>query len=106
MELFKQPNVDWLGKKWYFLGFSLIFSIAGILSLLFWHHVPLGVDFKGGTQIRVAFATPPNQDHIRQGSTEAGVHDACIQRISDSQGKAANEVIIALPESTSTDQAH
>ena len=47
MELFRQPNVDWLGKKWYFLGFSLIFSVAGILSLLFWHHLPLGVDFQG-----------------------------------------------------------
>ena len=46
MELFKQPNIDWLGRKWYFLSFSLLFSVAGILSLLFWHHLPLGVDFK------------------------------------------------------------
>ena len=44
-----------LGKKWYFLGFSLIFSVAGILSILFWHHIPLGVDFRGGTQVTVRF---------------------------------------------------
>ena len=44
MELFRSTNIDWLGKKWYFLGFSLIFSVAGILSLVFWHHLPLGVD--------------------------------------------------------------
>ena len=55
VELFRNTNIDWLGKKWYFLGFSLIFSVAGVLSMLFWHHIPLGVDFKGGTQIRVAF---------------------------------------------------
>ena len=30
MELFRSVNVDWLGKKWYFLAFSLIFSVAGI----------------------------------------------------------------------------
>ncbi len=67
MELFRSTNIDWLGKKWYFLGFSLIFSVAGILSMLFWHHLPLGVDFKGGTQIRVEFAQAPNEDHIRAG---------------------------------------
>ena len=55
MELFRSTNIDWLGKKWYFLGFSLIFSVAGVLSMLFWHHIPKGVDFTGGTQIRVAF---------------------------------------------------
>ena len=33
MELFHDPKIDWLGKKWYFLGFSLIFSVAGLLSM-------------------------------------------------------------------------
>ncbi|HEY6375498.1 MAG TPA: protein translocase subunit SecF [Edaphobacter sp.] len=106
MELFRSTNIDWLGKKWYFLGFSLIFSVAGILSLLFWHHLPLGVDFKGGTQIRVEFAQAPNEDHIRQAMDRAGLHDVTIQRISDPSGHAANKVIIALPQSSATDAAH
>ena len=106
MELFRSTNIDWLGKKWYFLGFSLIFSVAGILSLVFWHHLPLGVDFKGGTQIRVEFAQAPNEDHIRQAMDRAGLHDATIQRISDPSGHAANKVIIALPQSSATDAAH
>ena len=106
MELFRSTNIDWLGKKWYFLGFSLIFSVAGILSLLFWHHLPLGVDFKGGTQIRVEFAQAPNEDHIRHAMDMAGLHDATIQRISDPSGHAANKVIIALPQSSATDAAH
>ena len=65
MELFRQVNVDWLGRKWYFLAFSLVFSIAGLLSILFWHGIPLGVDFSGGTQVTVHFDTAPNEDHIR-----------------------------------------
>nr|WP_218623948.1 protein translocase subunit SecF [Granulicella sp. dw_53] len=104
--MFKSTNIDWLGKKWYFLGFSLIFSVAGLLSILFWHHVPLGVDFKGGTQVRVAFSSTPNEDHIRDAMRNAGVRDALIQRISDPSGNAANKVIIALPQSTATDAAH
>jgi preprotein translocase subunit SecF len=106
VELFRSTNIDWLGKKWYFLGFSLIFSIAGLLSILFWHHIPLGVDFKGGTQIRVAFAQTPNEDHIRGAMDKAGVRDFRIQRISDPSGHAANKVLIALPESSATDASH
>jgi preprotein translocase subunit SecF len=106
LELFRTTNIDWLGKKWYFLGFSLIFSIAGVLSMLFWHHIPLGVDFKGGTHIRVAFDQKPDEDQIRQALDRAGVHNALVQQVSDPSGHAANKVIIALPESTATDQSH
>jgi len=106
VELFHNPNIDWLGKKWYFLAFSLVFSIAGILSMAFWHHIPLGVDFKGGTQIRVDFNQSPNEDHIRHAMDVAGVRDVTIQRVSDPSGHAANKVIISLPESTATDTAH
>ena len=106
MELFHNPNIDWLGKKWYFLGFSLILLVAGIFSMLFWHHVPLGVDFKGGTQIRVDFSQAPHEDHIRHAMDLAGIHDARIQRVSDPSGNAANKVIIALPITTATDTAH
>jgi preprotein translocase subunit SecF len=106
VELFKTTNIDWLGKKWYFLGFSLIFSVAGLLSILFWHHVPMGVDFKGGTQLRVAFAAKPNEEHIRAALDKAGVRDATVQQISDPSGAAANKVIISLPQSSAADSAH
>jgi preprotein translocase subunit SecF len=106
VELFRTTNIDWLGKKWYFLGFSLIFSVAGLLSILFWHHIPQGVDFKGGTQVRVAFAQTPNEDHVRQAMDRAGVRDFTIQRISDPSGNAANKVIIAMPEASASDVSH
>lgn len=106
MEFFRNTNIDWLGKKWYFLGFSLIFSVAGILSMLFWHGIPKGVDFVGGTQIRVSFDQTPNEDHIRAAMDKAGVRDSRIQRVSDPSGHAANTVIIALPITTATDAAH
>jgi preprotein translocase subunit SecF len=106
MELFKQPNVDWLGKKWYFLGFSLIFSVAGILSMLFWHGIPQGVDFKGGTHITVHFDQAPNEDNIRRAMDQAGIHDDVIQRISGQSGQTGFLEVIALPKSTATDENH
>lgn len=110
MELFREVKVDWLGRKWYFLAFSLIFSVAGVGSMLFWHHIPLGVDFRGGTQVTVHFDAPPNDDHIRAALAAAGVRDERVQRISGGNravgAQAANDVIISLPQSTATDAAH
>jgi len=97
VELFRSANVDWLGKKWYFLGFSLIFSVAGVLSMLFWHGIPKGVDFKGGTQMRVTFASTPNEDHIRSAMDAAGVKGARIQRIAGASGQSGTDVIVTLP---------
>jgi preprotein translocase subunit SecF len=104
VELFRDAKIDWLGKKWYFLGFSLIFSVAGVLSMLFWHGIPRGVDFKGGTQIRVQFATTPNDETVRQALEKAGIKDPSVQRISDPSGNSANMEVISLPESS--DAAH
>jgi preprotein translocase subunit SecF len=106
VELFKTANIDWLGKKWYFLGFSLIFSVAGIISMVAWHGIPRGVDFKGGTQITVHFDTVPNEDHIRSAVDTAGIKDYHIQRISGPTGATVNDEIITLPQSSATDAAH
>ena len=106
MELFRNATVDWLGKKWYFLGFSLIFSVAGVLSMLFWHGLPQGVDFKGGTMVYVKFPSTPNEDHLRHALDASGVKDFRIQRISGPLGQAANEEVIALPQATAGDAAH
>ena len=102
MELFRDVNIDWLGKKWYFLGFSLIFSVAGVLSMLFWHHIPLSIDFKGGTQITVPFDVSPNVDHVRQALEQGGVSGTVpIQQVG-----GTNDVIISLPESSASDTNH
>ncbi len=102
MELFRSVNVDWLGKKWYFLGFSLIFSLAGIVSMgTHWARigspVPLGVDFRGGTQVQLQFQQALDTNKIRQAMDAAGIKDARIQRYDEAKN---NEVLISLPEET------
>ena len=79
MELFRGVNVDWLGKKWYFLAFSLVFSVSGLLSIFFWHGIKLGIDFRGGTLVYVQFEQPPDANRIRQAIDHAGIHDSRIQ---------------------------
>jgi preprotein translocase subunit SecF len=92
--------VDWLGKKWYFLAFSMIFSVAGLISMALHMKtigspVPLGVDFSGGTQLDVKFQQTPDVTRIRQAVEAAGVKDAEISTFGEA---ANNEVLISLPE--------
>src|SRR5260370_3120690 len=76
VEFFHDVNIDFLGKKWYFLAFSLVFSVAGVLSMLFWHHIPLGVDFRGGTLLYVKFSHPPDDNGILPAMDHTGLHNA------------------------------
>ena len=101
MELFRNSNIDFLGKKWYFLAFSLVFSVAGLLSMAFWHGIPLGVDFRGGTLVRVKFSHPPDNNAIRAALQRAGLQRAQIQ----SYGVASNEVLIDLDVRETSEQA-
>jgi preprotein translocase subunit SecF len=102
VELFRGINVDWLGKKWYFLAFSLVFSVAGVLSMLFWHGIKLGIDFRGGTLVYVQFDQQPNIDRIRQSIDRAGIHDARIQTYGTS---AQHQVAISLAQKETQESA-
>jgi preprotein translocase subunit SecF len=102
VEFFHNVNIDFLGKKWYFLAFSLVFSVAGVLSMLFWHGIPWGVDFRGGTLVYVKFAHTPNDNAIRSAMDRAGLHNAKIQRYGD---VANNEVLVDLALKETSEEA-
>jgi preprotein translocase subunit SecF len=102
VEFFRNTNIDFLGKKWYFLAFSLVFSVAGILSMLFWHGIPYGVDFRGGTLVYVKFSHTPNDNALRAAMDRAGLHNAKIQRYDQ---PANNEVLIDLDVQETSEQA-
>jgi preprotein translocase subunit SecF len=102
VEFFRNTNIDFLGKKWYFLAFSLIFSVAGLFSMLFWHHIPWGVDFRGGTLVYVKFSHTPDDNAIRTELDRAGLRNFKLQRY----GVAANnEELIDLDVRETSEQA-
>jgi len=102
VEFFRDTNIDFLGKKWYFLTFSLIFSVAGVLSMAFWHGIPLGVDFRGGTLVYVKYAHTPDPSAIHSEIERAGLKNARVQRYGQ---PGINEVLIALDIQETSEQA-
>ncbi|HEV2194564.1 MAG TPA: protein translocase subunit SecF [Candidatus Acidoferrum sp.] len=94
IELFKQPNLDWMGKAKYFFALSAILLLAGWTSIFFGRGIKYGIDFSGGTNVDVRFVQPPNIDKIRGGLTTQGLGNTEIQPIHDISSPNSNEVLI------------
>ena len=94
IELFKQPNIDWMGKAKYFYALSGILLLAGWASILFGSGIRYGIDFKGGTNVDVRFAQPPNVDKLRSSLAAQGLGNTEIQSIKDIGKPNSNEVLI------------
>jgi preprotein translocase subunit SecF len=102
VEIFHNPNIDFLGKKWYFIALSLVLSVAGVLSLLFWHGLPLSIDFRGGTLVTVKFSHAPDDAKIRHQLDTVELKAAKIQRFGPPE---LHEVLIALDLSHTSEES-
>jgi preprotein translocase subunit SecF len=105
IELFKQPNIDWMGKAKYFFALSGILLLAGWTSILFKGGLRYGIDFKGGTNVDVRFAQAPNVDKLRSGLAAQGLGNTEIQSISDIANPNSNEVVIFVEGKGQDEQA-
>jgi preprotein translocase subunit SecF len=93
IEIFREPKIDWLGKKWYFIGLSLALLAAGLASILVRGGLMYGIDFRGGTLVYVKLSKQPNLDAIRAHLSRQNLGNATIQRYGPAQD---NEIIIGL----------
>jgi preprotein translocase subunit SecF len=99
IELFKQPNIDWMGKAKYFYALSGILLLAGWTSVFMKGGLRYGIDFKGGTNVDVVFAQPPNIDDIRKGLSAQGLGNSEIQSSSTNGiAKDSREVLIFVEQ--------
>src|SRR3989442_6714650 len=93
MELFREPKIDWMGKKWYFIGLSIPLLIAGLISIAVHRGLVYGIDFRGGTEVDVKFPQEPKLDAIRAHLDQVGLRGATLQPIG---AQSEHKVIIGL----------
>ncbi len=93
MDIVKNTKIDWLGKKWFFIAFSMLLAVVGLVSILT-NGLKMGVDFSGGTLVYVKFQDTPDIGRIR------GLLDRSSQLSAESVTRfdelSANEVQIRL----------
>jgi preprotein translocase subunit SecF len=102
MEIFKNPNYNFLGWKWPLIILSLVLSISGQISLLIKGGPLYGIDFKGGTQVYVKFKDKPDLDGLRKQLDAHGIKDSTLQTYDKVE---KNEIIIGMEQKGHQEEA-
>jgi preprotein translocase subunit SecF len=96
IELIKNTNIDFLGKKYIAFVVSGILSIIGIVAIvqIATGRANLGIDFAGGTSIQFKFEKPVVLHNIRLALEQGGLKDFDLQDL-----PSENKILIRVKKS-------
>ncbi len=72
------PGIDFVGKRRFFLILSTVLNALALLLVLTWG-LNFGVDFAGGTDVRVRFAQPTTAGDVRTALADVDLPDLIVQ---------------------------
>jgi len=98
IQLFRSPNINWIGKSRWFIALSLVLLAAGWSSIALKGGIRYGIDFRGGTLVSVRFAEKPPLAKLRAALKDRGLGESTIQEVKDLARPNANEVVIGLEQ--------
>jgi preprotein translocase subunit SecF len=90
MEFFKKPHFKFMKFKYLAFSFSVVLILGGILNITLGKGLNYGIDFAGGTLIRLIFKDQISVSRIRQELSDKGLGTSRIQEV----GKTEREYII------------
>jgi preprotein translocase subunit SecF len=111
MEFIKHgTQFDFMGKRWYFLGLSLTLLLLSAVSF-FYPGPLLGTDFKGGTEVEVAFKKSVTPGDVRAAVEKGGFSSPDIVSVTDASNPnhfliRVQEVSVLTPEQQKVVDAH
>jgi preprotein translocase subunit SecF len=83
MEFFKPGRVfDFMGVRWFWIPFSLLAVVASVI-LCFVPGPVYGTDFKGGTEVEMAFGKPLDAGEVRRAVESVGFKSPDIVQVVD-----------------------
>ncbi len=92
MEIFKQTNFDFLGRKWPFIGLSLVLTAIGLISLFVKGGPKYGIDFTGGALMDVNFIKRPPAEAIRSALRQKISGDIEVQEVNNAQSQEVLDI--------------
>jgi preprotein translocase SecF subunit len=92
IQLFRDSNFNFIGRRRWAYLISILFILAGVGSMVAKGGLRYGIDFSGGTLIQVRFETPVAVDRIRRALETVQMGDSVIQEFGD-----AREHLLRLP---------
>lgn len=94
IRIFKNPKINFMGIKGYFIAFSLILIISGFIAYFLRGGFNIGIDFAGGTQLTLKFQEKPDLGKLRKILAESGFQEATIQEYDEPELK---EFLVRVP---------
>ena len=104
MEIFKNTNFDFLGKKWPFIWLSLALTLAGIGSLFVKGGPKYGIDFTGGALMDVNFIKRPSAEAIRSALHKKVAGEIEVQQVSNTQNVGGSQEVLITTGAAVNDQ--
>jgi preprotein translocase subunit SecF len=88
MQIFTNPNFDFVRWRWHAIALSLAVIVAG-LAVIATRGLQLGVDFEGGTVVILKFEQAPQLDRIREALSAGmpGGGDAVVQNYGPAENR-------------------
>lgn len=100
MEFIKPgQQFDFMSKRWLFIGLSAVLLLLSAFSFIK-PGPQLGTDFKGGTELEVAFKTNVEAGEIRGAVEALGFSGADVIGVRGSEGQNANRFLIRVQDVT------
>ena len=99
IEILKNTNIDFMGKRFIALAFSGILLLTGLFAIIQIARgtANLGIDFAGGTAVQIKFnETIPLQD-IREALTAGGITEFDLQDL-----PTENKILVRIKKSEQT----
>jgi len=100
MQIFTQPNFNFIKWRWHAIALSLVVIGAGLLFMWSQGGMPLGIDFKGGTIIILRFEQAVSEDAVRT-ALEKMPGEKVVQQYG---AAAAREILVRLPQSVQREE--
>jgi preprotein translocase subunit SecF len=94
---------DFMGKRWYFIGVSVVLLILSAILFIVPPGPKLGTDFKGGTEIEIAFTQTVSAGEVRESLHKVGFADPDVVSVKDDQNP--NRFLIRVQDVTVLSEA-
>ena len=86
--------IDFLSLRRLSAIISGMIILAGVASIVVHKGLKYGIDFRGGTNVQIQFATPPNLDQLREFFAEREMQNMVLQTFGN---VADQEILLGLP---------
>lgn len=100
MQIFRNPNYNFIRWRWHAIVLSLVVIIAGAAKMIAYGGVPLGIDFSGGTIVVVQFDQAVTEDQVRRAVTNVA-GEVGVQRYGEAEDR---QWLIRLPQTEAREQ--